>query len=172
MVRTGPPLWICVTAVFLWGCKDQPAPAVKVVAKQEVKVDYAAQLPVGGNMAEQLQVESAARPQDALKAESVIEALSKSEISVGNGKQFIARPVLATYCFGGTTPKATSVTICEYASVDAAKAGLEHSQKQFGSIPHRSLTQNKQTVMTLVRDVDSPETKAEADKAIEVFGKL
>ncbi len=137
-----------------------------------VAIDPAANLPLAGNPVEQLQVEAAARPQGAIKAEAVIDALGKAEIVVSNNKQFIGRTVLANYCFGGISGKAMTVTICEYASAEAAAAGLENSQKRAGSIPNRTLTQNKQTVLTLVRDGDSAENKAEADKAIEVFSKL
>ena len=120
MVRTNSPLWICAAMLFLQGCKDKPKDAAIPAQKQEVAVDYAAQLPVAGNMAEQLQVEAAARPKDAIKVEAVLEALGKADVAVGNTKQFIARTVLATYCFGGSTAKGNSVTLCEYASVDAA----------------------------------------------------
>jgi hypothetical protein len=172
MVRTSPSVWICVAIVFFWGCKEKPRSEANPPQKQAVVVDYAAQLPVAGNLAEQLTVEAAARPKDAVKVETVLEALAKADIPVGNTRQFIGRTVFATYCFGGASAKSTTVTVCEYASADAAKAGLEHSQTQFASIPFRTLTQNKLTVLTLVRNADSPETKAEMDKAIEVFTKL
>ena len=172
MVRTVCPLWICAAMLFLQGCKDKPKPDSIPTQKQEVAVDYAAHLPVAGNMAEQLQVEAAARPKEAIKVEAVLDALGKADVAVGSTKQFIGRPVLANYCFGGSTAKGNSVTVCEYASVDAAKAGLEHSQKQFGTIANRTLTQNKLTVMTLVGGSESAETKAEAAKAIEVFTRL
>lgn len=172
MVRTIPLSWMCVATVFLWGCKDKPKVAEKTEIKQVVAADYLAALPVGGNLAEQLQLEAAARPKGAITAEAVIEALGKAQIPLSNNKQFIGRAVLATYCFGGITAAATSVTVCEYPSADAAKAGLEQSQTQFAALPNRTLTQNKRTVLTLMRGVDSPATKAEAAKAVEVFSKL
>lgn len=171
MVRTVPLVWICAAAVFLSGCPEKTKPVEVVEQKPAPKADPTAGLPLGGNLAEQLQLEAAARPKEAITAEAVLDALVKAEIRVDNTRQFIARTVLANYCFGGSTAKATTVTVCEYASVEAAKAGLEHSQSRAGPSSTRSLTQNKQTVMSLVR-VDSPETKAEADKAIEIFTKL
>lgn len=138
----------------------------------EPPADPAPQLPVAGDLAQQLSVETAARKPDALKAETVIEALNKAQVPVGGVKQFMGRTVLALYCSGGATNHSTSVTVCEYADEAAAKAGLAHSEKQFGAIPMRVLKQNKASVLTLVRATDTPETKAEVDKAVEVFSKL
>jgi hypothetical protein len=176
MLRTNTPLRICVATVFLWGCKDKPIQAANPAPKPPVEVavakDPAANLPVAQNLGEQLQVEAASRPADALKAEVVLEALGKAGIQVTNTKQFIARTVAANYCFGGVTPRAASVTICEYGSPEAAMGGMEHSLKQFAGIPNRTLTQNKRTVLTLVRAGDAPEEKADIEKAIEVFKNL
>jgi hypothetical protein len=172
MVRNCPPLWICAATVFLWSCKDKPIEAANPAPKPVIAVDYAAGLPVAGNLAEQLQVESASRPKDALTAEAVLEALVKAEIPVGNTKQGIGRTVLANYCFGGSTARNTQVVICEYGSPEAAIAGREHSLKHFAAITNRTLTLNKRTVLTLVGAGESPETKAEMQKAAEVFSKL
>lgn len=173
MVRNIPLTWMCLATVFLWSCKDKPKvpdnpqrPAVVAA------VDPAAGLPVAGNIAEQLQVESAARSKDGLKVEAVVEALGKADVPISNTMQYVARTVLATYCFGGVTGKATAVSICEYPTPEAAKAGMEFSTKQFGSIPNRILAVNKTAMLTLARGTDSPESKAEAEKAIEAFTKL
>ncbi len=172
MVRISPPVWMCVAIVFVWGCKDKPKVDQNPPQKQSVAVDYLAPLPVAGNLAEQLTVEAAARSKDGIKVEAVIEALAKAEIVLGNTKQFIGRTVLATYCFGGSTAKGMSVTICEYSSPEAARAGRDHSLSQFASIPLRTLTLNKGTVLTVVRNGDAPEMTAEADKVIDVFNHL
>ncbi len=168
MLRTLTSVWMCAVVLFFGGCKDKPKPEVT----EKKRAAPLAGLPMAANIAEQLQGEAAARPKEALRTETVIEALAKAQIALTDNKQFIARTVLANYCFGGTTAQATAVTVCEYSSVEAAKEGLEHSQKQFVGIPNRTLTQNKQTVLTLVRGMDTPQTKAEAEKAIEVFSKL
>lgn len=125
-----------------------------------------------GDLAQQLQVEAGSRPPDALKAEAVLDALTKEGLPIGDRKQFVARTVLAKYCYGGMTAKATTVTVCEYADAAAATKGLQHSEKQFAAIPNRTLTQNKGTVLTLVRGLANDETKADADKAIAIFSKL
>ena len=172
MVRTATGLWIAVGLLILAGCKDKAPVPGKIEAKQEVKADPAANLPVAGNLGEQLITEAASRPKDAIKAEAVFEALGKNGIAVNSVKQFMGRTVLANYCSGGLTALVTSVTVCEYATEAAAKAGLEQSAKQFASIRMRTLTQNKLTVLTLVRESDAPEKKAEAEKAIEIFKNL
>lgn len=140
--------------------------------KSAPKADPAAALPLAGDLGQQLVAEAAARKPDALKSEAVVEAMTAAKIPVTNVKQFLGRTVLALYCSGGMTAHNTSVTVCEYADAEAAKVGLAHSEKQFAAIPMRTLTQNKASVLTLVRATDTPETKAEADAAIAVFSKL
>lgn len=163
--------WICALLLCCAACKDKPKEP-EAVAQKAPPADPAPQLPTAGDLGQQLAVEAASRKPDALKAEVVLEALGKAQIPVGATKQFMGRTVLANYCFGGITGRGTSVTLCEYSGVDAAKAGLAHSQTQFASIPRRTLIQNKATVLTLVRADDGLEAKKEADQAIEVFTKL
>ena len=174
MVRTSPLIWICGALLCVSACQEK-AKAPETTGEKPAPArgaDPAANLPVGGDLMQQLVIEKASRKADAVKAETVIEALNKGGVPVDSVKQFMGRTVLALYCSGGATGHSTSVTVCEYADAEAAKAGLAHSEKQFGTIPLRTLTQNKASVLTLVRATDTPETKAEADKAIEIFTKL
>jgi len=172
MVRTASRLWIGVGLLILTGCKDKPATPPKIEANQEVKADPAANLPVAGNLAEQLTTEAAARSKDGLKVEAVLDALAKGGVTVTDTRQYIGRTVFATYCFGGITSKVIALTVCEYGTEDAVKSALERSEKLYGVSPLRTMTVNKLTVLSLVRPTDAEEGKVEADKAIQIFSKL
>ena len=78
MLRTIPLSWMCAATVFLCGCKDKPKVPEKTAEKQVVAADYLAGLPVGGNLAEQLQLEAAARPKGVAATVPISNVLSTS----------------------------------------------------------------------------------------------
>jgi hypothetical protein len=163
MVRTGSAAWIPVTLLILGGCKDKPVPQKAPRAAAE----FLAELPAAANLAEQLAAEAAGRPTNTPKAEAIFEALAKAGVAPIEPRQFLGRTVYAMYCFGGTTAKASAVTVCEYLSPEAALAGVQHAKEQFASVPNRIFSVNQKTVLT-VAGADA----SEAAKAVEIFSGL
>jgi hypothetical protein len=87
------------------------------------------------SLAQKLQEEAAARPAGALRAEAVLDALGAAGIPITKRQQYLAMVVGAAYCLGGNSPAGTPVSVCEYASEEAAKKGRELSLSRFRVVP-------------------------------------
>jgi len=137
------PLVLCVAAACAKAA--QPAP--------ELDPAPAAR----GSLAQQLAAESAARPAAGPRAEDVVASLGGAA-----GKQVLARPVLARYCYAGRTAAGLGVAVCQYDSEAAARRGLDHSHRTFDRlVPNRTLAVHGPTLLTVTEPTENDRSDAE-----------
>ncbi len=122
-------------------------------------------------------MEAKARPTGVLTVESVVAAFNKSGLPVSDQAQHLASPFGARYCVGAKVADETKapqldLSVCEYATEDAAIAGAQRSLEGFKMIPLRTVTRNKQTTLTLREYSKTPEHDALIAKATTTFQKL
>lgn len=113
----------------------------------------------------QLEWEAQHRPHGAVTTEQVFDALDKVGLPVVARQQYLGASMNASYCGGGTTTAGTAVSICEYASPQAAQQGLRFMEEQFGKSGARvNRAAHGPAVLTIVR--------GEADQAEAVTRAL
>lgn len=125
---------------------------------------------LGSSIFHQLDVEKKSRPQVALSAERVTEAFEKKGIEVQPLKQGLGGPIKAGYCAMSRTKKGVGLTVCEYPSVEAARAGKELSENRYGGGLGRRLLLNGETLL-IVR-AGTEEGAAEAQTMAAIFTGL
>jgi hypothetical protein len=122
-------------------------------------------------------MEAKARPAGAITVENAYAAIGKAGLPVTDQKQHLAAPFGARYCVGAKLTDAKNAprldaSVCEYISDEAARIGRDRSADQLKGIPNRTVTQNKQSTLTIRRYDKEAETDALAQKAIDAFMKL
>ena len=87
-------------------------------------------------------------------------------------QQHLGAPLGATYCSGVDVAEHLTVTICEYATADAATQGAEASRKNFAAITHRSVQAQRATTLTVIESPADARSAEAAKKAFAAFSAL
>lgn len=181
MSKVGSIASLLVTLVALSGC-DKPkataapapvAPALPVVPAREpaptlpaLPSAQPARIPLG----ERLAREAEARPEGALRAQSLIEALSARGVTVAESRQVLASPIGALYCEAAVSERGLALSLCAFSDAAAVTAGRDRSRTLFDRIvPGRSLVARGNTLLTLA---PADGAANEAEVAQEVFAAL
>jgi hypothetical protein len=93
-----------------------------------------------------------------LRVEDVLAAFETAGVEVTNVRQHLAKPFGADYCAGADAGSGVVLSICEYRTPEAAAAGRSASQKSLASIPHRAVSVNGSTTLTLRERSATPES--------------
>lgn len=120
----------------------------------------------------QLASEAQSRTSGALSAEQILSALARADVKVADPRQEIATVHRARFCIGGSTEKGLAISVCEYDSEQAARAGREHSLKMFAAIPNREIFVHGRAALILRADHMPAGKHADARRAIEALQRL
>ncbi|MBA3542382.1 MAG: hypothetical protein H0T79_22390 [Deltaproteobacteria bacterium] len=119
-----------------------------------------------------MQWEAKNRPAGALRAEPVFVALEQAGVRVASTRQYLAAAVKASYCAGGETAARVAISVCEYASPEAARDGLDFMKQRFASItPHAQRVVHGHTVLTIAQPSDATDL-AIVERAVKTFNDL
>ncbi len=125
-----------------------------------------------GILAGKLAMEAQGRPTGTPKAEDALAAIAASGVPLQAQAQHMASTIGAHFCIGATSPEGLAMSACEYDDEAAAKAGRDLSAKAFGTIPHRDITVNKKTTLTILQNPFTPRSQTAHDKAVDAFRKM
>ncbi len=105
------------------------------------------------------------RPGGKPTVEQVLAALTAGGLALEPGRQVLAVTVKAAYCWqSGTTDQALGISVCEYDTPEAARAGVEHVRAMGAQFGPRTLLVNGATLLVL----SGPDARvAQAKKAFE-----
>ncbi len=135
-----------------------PASAGAVVPKDDITALFRA--------------EASDRRADGVRVEDVLAAFRGAGVDVANVRQHLAKPFGAAYCAGGEAGSDVVMSICEYRTPEAAAAGRSASLKGLASIPHRTVTLNGATTLTLRERRATPATDALVTRLEHAFGAI
>ena len=122
---------------------------------------------------QRLQWEAAHRPANGVKTEQVMEALGGAGIRLTEQRQYLGATMSASYCAGGVTAEAVAISVCEYATVDAALAGKRLMDERFGAAtPHARRVARKNAVLTISHASAAGARGPEVQRAIDTFTRL
>ncbi len=175
---------ILVAIVVLAGCSKKAAEVATVVdASPAVSAAPVADVPsaapsssqpggIAATLAQRLQSEAQNRPHIQPNADDVLAAFSKLGGTVSTKKQGLGATYKASFCEGGTTDDgAVTMSVCEYADDDSARAGLAALQAIY---PARQASHvlHKDTVLTTLRLRDDPPARSLESKLVAAYKVL
>jgi hypothetical protein len=124
---------------------------------------------VGTTLAGRLAQEARSRPPIHPNADEILAAFAKAGGAVTAKNQGLGSTYKAKFCEGGTTEDGlVTISICEYADADSAKAGLQALQDIF---PAKAATHvlRKNTVLTTLKLKDGPPAVALETKLLAAY---
>ncbi len=126
---------------------------------------------VEGLIEQGLRREREARKPTPQPADAVIARLQKSGVELRQVEQHIGHTYAAVFCEGAHAGQTIGVSVCEYPSPAAAKAGAAASLKMFPAAKTRNILVRDATTLTTFITTDSPEDQAERKKIETAFMK-
>ena len=126
----------------------------------------------GTTLAGRLAQEARSRPPIHPNADEILAAFAKAGGVVPTKNQGLGSTYNAKFCEGGTTEDGlVTISICEYADADSAKAGLQALQEIF---PAKAATHvlRKDTVLTTLKLKDGPAAQALESKLLAAYKGL
>jgi hypothetical protein len=124
---------------------------------------------IAATLTERLLNEAQNRPHIHPNADDVLAAFAKVGGGVAAKRQGLAATYKASFCEGGTTSDGTvTLSICEYAGDDSAKAGLAALQAIYPAKQARHVL-HKETVLTTLRLQDAPAAQALENKLVAAY---
>jgi len=127
---------------------------------------------VATTLAGRLAQEARSRPPIHPNADEILAAFAKAGGVVPTKNQGLGSTYNAKFCEGGTTEDGlVTISICEYADADSAKAGLQALQEIF---PAKAATHvlRKDTVLTTLKLKDGPAAQALESKLLAAYKGL
>jgi hypothetical protein len=112
------------------------------------------------------------RPTGTVRVEDVLVAFKSAGVETSMLRQHLAKPFGAEYCAGAEAGRDVVLSVCEYASSDAATRGRGASTKGLASIPNREIMQNGATTLTLRERARTPESHALVERLKRAFATL
>jgi len=124
---------------------------------------------IAATLSERLLNEAKSRPPILPNADDVLVAFAKVGGGIAAKRQGLAATYKASFCEGGTTSDGTvTLSICEYAGDDSAKAGLAALQAIYPAKQARHVL-HKETVLTTLRLQDAPAAQALESKLVAAY---
>ncbi len=121
---------------------------------------------------EELARQTADRPTDTPRVEDVLASIEKAGLTIERTQQVLGTVIHAHYCKVAITKVGLSLSICEFDTEAAAKAGKLESETKLKAMPRRTLYLNKKTMLTLILPVDDPKIRAERDQVQKLFAAM
>jgi hypothetical protein len=163
-------LFACALLLTACGRPSSRAPTPTSVAETAPAPSGPAHVDEG--LLGELAHEAAARPGAKPTVEEVLAALEAEGIAILREQQVLATPIGASYCVAAVSKVGLNLSICEFASAAAAKAGRERSLKLFKAIQRRTLLVADRTMLTLVVGREVPAIVAQRDAAEKRMQRL
>lgn len=135
-----------------------PASAAAIAAKDDVAALFRA--------------EALHRPTGTLRVEDVLVAFKSAGVETSMLRQHLAKPFGAEYCAGAEAGPDVVLSLCEYASSEAATRGRGASTKGLSTIPNREIVQNGATTLTLRERTRTPASHALVERLKRAFAML
>jgi hypothetical protein len=134
-----------------------PVPVPDGIRPEEIPAGTAEQVE---QLFVQLQQEKTQRPAVTPTVETVLGALEGAGIAFDEKKQVLALTVGAGYCMrAGNTASGLNVVVCEYASPDAVKKGVELLETKFAKVREgRTITTKGSTIIQVMDRPQRPLT--------------
>jgi hypothetical protein len=110
--------------------------------------------------------------------EEVYASLGAAGFTIVDQKQHLASPLGARYCVGARAVSDTKdtllqISVCECSTPEVARLARDYSAASMSTaIPFRTLYANRQTLLVLREEKNTPEIDALVTKASGVFAKL
>ena len=102
----------------------------------------------------------------------IVEAFKRAGVETAMLRQHLAKPFGAEYCAGAEASHDVVLSLCEYASSEAATLGRGASTKGLATIPNREIVQNGATTLTLRERTRTPESHALVERMKHAFAAL
>ena len=135
-----------------------PASAAAIAAKDDVAALFRAEV--------------LHRPTGTVRVEDVLVAFKRAGVETAMLRQHLAKPFGAEYCAGAEASHDVVLSLCEYASSEAATLGRGASTKGLATIPNREIVQNGATTLTLRERTRTPESHALVERMKHAFAAL
>lgn len=121
-------------------------------------------------IAARLHDESHQRPAVKVKAEALFEALATRGIALTSTKQVLAATAAADYCALGVTAESVAVAVCEYKTLEAARAGKKLLETHYGKlVPDAVRALNGTTLLTVANGTSHRDVR---DRVLDTFATL
>jgi len=128
--------------------------------------------PVDQGILAELTREAAARPGVHSSVEETLGAFEGAGISIARKQQVLAALLAAKYCIVASSKVGLNMSICEFDTLEHAKAGKDRSTIQGKALAGRSLFLVEQTLLTLIVHGEDPAILAERELATKVYRAL
>jgi hypothetical protein len=171
---------LAVALLAVSSCGREPRPRTapqSPSASKELASKGAAQKPAAEAPAslpgvfDRLEAESSNRPSGTVTVEDVVAALVAAGDPTDHQQQVLAGPLGARYCAVLETRSGQVLSVCEFESPAAARAGLDLSRSRFDRlIPGRRFELNGSTLLTVAPRGDTSADRCAA--ARELFAAL
>ncbi|MFT3697076.1 MAG: hypothetical protein QM831_28295 [Kofleriaceae bacterium] len=165
-------------AILLAACSKAPAEHKQAAAQQpaptmaEDKIGMPGSQDLAGlsNLPATLQTEKDSRPGAKVTADKVYAALDAKGIKMVSHHQVLASIAGAQYCELGATADTIAVSVCEYATHDAAVAGRKMMNERYSKlVPDAVREVNGSTLVTIANASRHADTRAQM---IQTFQQL
>lgn len=117
-----------------------------------------------------LHAESQQRPAVKVKAEALFDALATRGIELTSTRQVLAATAAADYCALGVTTESIAVAVCEYSTLDAARAGKRLLDTRYARlVPDAVRALNGTTLLTVANGTSHRDVR---DRVLDTFATL
>ena len=160
----------CLLLLVICACsRDTPAPAPAPAPSPAPKAPAAKTLDAPTDLtslAARLRYEATHRPAAGPHAEQILDAIGGAGLAVVERHQYLGLAMHASYCAGGTTRDGVAISVCEYATADAATAGKTYADHRFAAIGDARRAARGNALLTIAGPAPA------AERALHVFATL
>lgn len=123
-------------------------------------------------IAQRLAWEARHRPERGITAEQAFDAFARAGVPLRGTRQYLGVTMQASYCAGGVTPEGVAISVCEYATPEAAEAGKGFMDRRFAAMtPHTNRVLRGNTLLSIA--LPSPEAGSEvSSRAVKTFTSM
>lgn len=160
--------------MFLAGCKEHaPAAADAAVKEQAATSTSAGKKPfdaLAANLFGQMSEEAKHRVEGAPRIEALVAAVNAAGLTAEAPHQTLAATVRAKYCGASKVAANVGFTVCEFADEAARELGKKTAQAY--AVQHRTITENKGSLLIMLRLAETDSARKEAEIIEREFKKL
>jgi hypothetical protein len=158
---------VLVALLAVAACKEKPKPA----APPPEPAPAPPQSRVDTGLLGELAREAAQRPKIEPTIETVLATFEIAGVHIARKQQVLATPIGARYCVASASKGGLNLSLCEYATAEAAKAGRDKSLQVFKALKGRTLLVQNATLLTILAP-SVPAVEKERDLAEKAFRAL
>jgi hypothetical protein len=162
-----------ILSLLLVACSRDTAPSAKAATRAEARTPAKTVEPSTNlsGIAARLGYEATHRPATGPSSDRVLDALEAAGIKLAERRQFLGIAMKASYCAGGTTSDGVAISVCEYATAEAAQAGKAFADRQYAAMsPNAIRAIHGASLLTVVHPQER--SPALAERALHTFTTL